>query len=219
MDFIKEYLIDNYVYIQLLPVIMGFIVWRRLGINYKWFVLLLLYSVLNELFKIYYGTYIVKDQNKILTNIYNVIYFGFLFQLFFNNSESQKIKRFLLIVVALYVVSIGYELVILEMNYHLESQIIPYIIGGFGVLIYTFYYLLNLLDSQKSINVFRSMLFWIIIAHFFYYLGFAPFKIGENYFASLEQYYYLFDLIKVPITFLKCIILSFGFLWSRPDLQ
>ncbi|PQJ71788.1 hypothetical protein [Polaribacter butkevichii] len=218
MDFFKLYLINGYVYIQLLPVLIGFIVWKHLDKPYRLFVIVLLYSALNESFKTYYGTYIVKNQNKILSNLYNIIYFSFLFWLFCKKVNSNVLKKIISIIVTLYFISIGYELFYKGMDYHNQTQVIPFIIGGFGILVCVFYYFVSLLNSKEIISIHRNLLFWIAIAHFIYYLGFTPFKIGENYYASFDKYYYLFD-VKVPITFFKCIILSIGFICSRLKIQ
>ena len=218
MDLFKQYFLDEYIYIQWLPVIVGFVMWPKLERRFKLFLFVLLYSVLNEMFKIYYGTYIDFGRNRICTNIYNFIYFLTLFYLFYSEFKRRNAKLAVKGFALLYVLSIFLELVILKIDYNDESQVVSYILGGLGVIVFTFYYLLSLLNSKESSNIFRSLLFWIVIAHFFYYLGFTPFKIGENYFASFEKYHHLF-VVKVYITFLKCIIISFGFIWSRQNLQ
>jgi len=209
MELIQNYIIDSKVYIQLFPVFIGLIVFKYFNLDYKLFIALLFYSVSNEIFKIYYGTYIDIGQNKILSNIHNVVYFGFLFWLFYKRLDSNLLKRIIVIISFLYVVSVGYELQIQKINYHNQSQVVSFIAGGFGVLICVFLYFSSLLNSKQSIKFSSDLLFWIAIAHFIYYLGFVPFKAGENYFAAFEKYHYLFN-IKIPVTILKSIILSIG---------
>lgn len=218
MDLIKQYLVDSNNYILLIPCVLGLFVWKKVEFEYKLFIVLLIYSFLNGLFKIYYGTYIDYGQNRILTNIYNIIYFNFLFWLFYKKVNNTILKKIIISIVLLYFLSILYELLIIKVNYHTQTQVIPYIIGGFGILICVFYYFISLLNSKEIISIYKNPLFWIAIAHFIYYLGFTPFKIGENYYASFDKYYYLFK-IKVPITFFKCIILSIGFICSRQKIQ
>ncbi|MGB1309037.1 MAG: hypothetical protein ACPG6B_09015 [Oceanihabitans sp.] len=219
MDIIYEYLIDTYVYLQLPPVVIGLLLWKRFNFAYKLFILLLLYTVLNELFKWYYGNNISINQNKIFSNLWNSIYFGFLFWLFFKKCSSKILKKTILIISAIFILSMGYELLIESKNYYSQSQVKPYIVGGFGILICVFLYFVNILQSKSITTIYFDLLFWIAIAHFIYYLGFTPFKVGENYFASFEKYHHLFN-IKIHVTFIKSIILSIGFIvCSRQKVQ
>ena len=214
MSFFQEYIIDNYLYIQIIPVLAGIICFSKLKKEYKLFWWVLVYSVLNEMFKQYYGSYIDIGQNKILTNIYNAIYFSFLFWLFHKKTRSQSFKKIILLFVILYFLSIAYEVLIQKLNYHNKTQVIPYIIGGVGVLACVFEYLLSAINSEKVIHIYRDLLFWIAIAHFIYYLTFIPFKINENYFLDIKEFHYLFNL-KIGATLLKSIFLSIGFIWTR----
>lgn len=211
MEFIQQYIIDSKIYIQLIPIAFGLVVWKKLDQEYKLFVLLLVYSVLNEMFKIYYGNYIDVGYNKILTNIYNIIYLCFLFWIYYTKGNSAILKRIIVMISIIYALSIGWELFVKPINYHRVSQVTSYIIGGLGILIIVFFYFFSLINSDKIINVYSNLLFWISIAHFIYYLAFILFKIVENDYAAFEEYHYLFK-IKIPVTAFKSLILSIGFI-------
>ena len=213
ISIIQEYLINNYLYIQLFPVLIGCFFLSKLKKEYKLFFWLLVYSVLNELFKQYYGNYIDIGRNRILTNIYNAIYFIFLFWLFYKTSKNNSFKIFIKFIVTLYFASIFYEVFIENLNYHIQTQVIPYIVGGTGILICVFKYFFNILNSKEIINIYNDLLFWIAIAHFIYYLAFTPFKIQENYFSGINKFEYLFSF-KIGVTLLKSIFLSLGFIWN-----
>ncbi|MGB0879317.1 MAG: hypothetical protein ACPGTO_01980 [Polaribacter sp.] len=182
--------------------------------EYKIFLWILIYSVLNQMLQQYYGDYIDGNENLIFSNIYNAIYFSFLFWLFYTKTRSQSFKNTIVLFVILYFLSIGYEVFIQNLNYHSKNQVIPYIIGGIGVLACVFEYLLSVINSEKVIHIYRDLLFWIAIAHFIYYLTFIPFKMNENYFLGIKDLYYLFNL-KIGATLLKSIFLSIGFIWSQ----
>jgi len=213
MDMIKEYLFDSLVYIQFIPAIIGLLYWNKFKIEYKIFILVLWYSALNELFKIYYGTYIDIGQNRILTNIYNAVYFMFLFWLFYRNVLLKSIKKYIVIFIILYFVSIGYELFVQKLNYHNKTQVLPFIIGGIGIMYCVLFYFVKILNSLKVNSVYTDLLFWIATAHFIYYLAFTPFKLGENYFYEFHRLPNLGN-IKIGVTVIKIVILSIGFIWS-----
>ncbi len=215
MNIINEYIISNFLYIQIIPVLAGIVCYSRLEKSYQLFVWILGYTVLSEIFKIYYGTYIDIGQNRIWTNLYNVIYFSFLFWIFIKKSDNELFKKGLKIIIFCYFLSIGFEVFVQKINYHSKSQVIPYIIGGTTVIIYVFNYLLSVLKSKKITAIYNDFLFWFLAAHFIYFLAYTPFKIGENYFSN-EDFLDLFK-IKIGGTLLKSIFLSIGFLWTTQN--
>lgn len=207
-------LANNYMYLQLIPVVMGLIVIPRLEVIYRYFVLLLFYSFINDLFAGYYADYIsVKGVNMILFNIFNFVLFSFLFWLFYKKSNNKSSKTTIIGLVILYILSINYELIIGKVDYHTKTQVIPYIIGGVGVIICVFQYFIAILNSEKTIHIYNNMLFWIAIAHFMYYVVFIPFKYGENFFSNPEILKGYLNF-KIGATVIKGILLSIGFIWT-----
>ena len=212
LDILNKYIIEHLVYVQLIPVLIGFICYKKLDKIYQIFIWVLLYSALNEIFKIYYGNYIHKDHNIIWTNIYNIIYFSFLFLVFSKKSRIRfkKVIRFILI---LYFISLFYEFFIINVNYHEKHQVIPFVIGGLGIILCVFNYLYRQVNSEHEIKIYNDFMFWFVAAHFIYFLAFTPLKIGENHFVQIKEFYNLFN-IKIGATILKILLLSIGFLWT-----
>lgn len=214
MNLINEYIIDKHLYIQIMPVLAGIICYSKLNKEYRLFVSLLIFTVCIEIFKQYYGKYIHIGQNRIWTNIYYVIYFPFLFWIFHKKSKHTKFKIIIKYIVLLYFLSIGYEVIIKDIDYQFNYQVIPFIIGGIGVLMCTFDYLIGVINSKTEINIFKDFLFWFVIAHFIYFLAFTPFKISENYFSLINDYKPHIITTKKAVTLFKCVLLSIGFLWT-----
>lgn len=211
LEFLHEYIIKTYAYIVFFPAIVGLWYYKSFrAVEYKVFVILLWYAFINSIFKRYYGKYI--DATQILTNIYNVVYFSFLFWLFYKKSINKKFKIILLSVVTLYVLSVIVEVFFIKMDYFRETQVFPYIIGGVGVIIFVFYYFFDILNSPKIVNVYKDLLFWICVAHFIYYLAFIPFKVAETDFINSEV---LIPIRRVKIigNIVKSVILIIGFIW------
>jgi len=209
-----DILIHNFIYLQLIPAIVGLVVISQLKNTYKYYVILLWYAFFNEIAAFYYLEYIsTNDSNQILYNLFNSISFGVLFWIFYKESLSTTLKRIIPFIALLYVFSIAFELIIQGKSYFEESQVIPYIIGGIGIIICVFQYFISILISDKTTNIYAKMLFWIAIAHFIYYIVFTPFKIGENYFSN-TMFFDGYLNFKIGATVLKGILLSIGFIWS-----
>lgn len=171
MNVLSNYIIEYYLYIELIPVLAGIVRYKKLEKIYKTFVWVLLFTFLIEVFKIYYGTYIHVGYNRIWTNVYNIIYFSFLFWVFYQKTKSELFKTIIKVISVLYFVSIGYELIIQNANYHYTNQVIPFIIGGFGIIACVFNYLYGVMKSSVIENIFKDFLFWFVAAHFIYFLG------------------------------------------------
>ena len=218
LEVIYDSVVYYHLYLQIIPAFIGFFYIKKLDVKYRYFVLLLWYGVFNEIFALYYGRYIVIQKNAVFYNVYNVIYFSFLFWLFYSKFNSKIFKNIIIFFGVLYFTVVVYELLIKQIDYTSQSFLESYIIGGFSILIFVAYYLMVLLTSSKQENIYTNLLLWIAIAHFIYYLGFIPFKVGQNYFASFKEFHHLFGLL-ITITSLKSIILSIGFICTHQKVQ
>lgn len=209
IDYLKEYLISYHLYIQLVPAILGLLFIKKMDIEYRFFIGLLWYSILNEIIALYVGLNLTNGYNKIFYNIFNIVYFMFLFWLFYRKTINPQEKTTIKVTILLFISVTLYEMIFLQ-NYYRDAGVLSFITGGFGVLICVYYYFLNVLLSEKSINMMKDFLFWVTLAHFIYYIGFTPIKITENYFEK----FYLDDSqlrgVKIIVTSIKLFLLTFG---------
>jgi len=215
MELLKEYIISNYLYLQLVPVIIGVSSLRKLKTPfYRYFVWLLLYVLINEIVAQWYGTYIHIGYNQIFFNVYNIVNFLFLFCMFHHVATSMVFKKIIKLFIGFYILGLSYELIIKGINYQLNAQVIPFMIGGLGILICVLFYFYQTLNSEKVFKVQHDLMFWICSGYFIYYLAYVPFKIEQNYFAQFDKYRYLFKILIIA-TFIKSILLIVGFIWSK----
>jgi hypothetical protein len=214
-EFLNEYLIDNYLIIQLIPVLVGLFYYKKFKNSfYKYFIWLLVYVFIQEYIALFYGTYVDIGNNSIIMNIFNIINFLFLFRLFYEFAEQHIFKKTIIFFVTSYVVALLYEIVFVKIDYHTKTQVIPFMIGGLGILICVLLYFYQILNSDKLIRVHRDFMFWVCTGYFIYYLAYVPFKIKQNYFAQLDDYTYLFKILIIA-TFIKGVLLIIGFIWSK----
>lgn len=209
IDYLKEYLISYHLYIQLIPAILGLFFIKKMDLEYRFFIGLLWYSILNEIAALYVGLNITNGYNKIFYNIYNIVYFLFLFWLFYRKTDNPNEKIAIKVSSLVFILVTLYEMIFLQ-NYYLNAGVLSFIIGGFGVLLCVFYYFLNILLSKKNINMMIDFLFWITLAHFIYYIGFTPIKITENYFKEFFIDDSHFRGVKVTVTSIKMFLLTLG---------
>lgn len=201
-------------YIQTITVLVSLFCYKKFKTSYyKYFIWLLVYILANEVVALFYGSYIDYGVNQIFYNLYNVINFSFLFWLFYKLSWDNFFKIFVKIVALLYVSSLILEIFYLKVNYYQKPQIIPFIIGGVGILFCVLVFFFQILNSNKIIFIHKKLIFWICSGYFIYYLSYLPLKVKQNYFAEIDGYHYLFNILIVG-TFIKNILLIIGFIWS-----
>ena len=215
IEFLKNYLINNYVYIHLITAFVGLFFYKKFKNSfYKYFIWLLFYTLISEIVAQLYGTYVHRGYNQIIVNIFNTINFLFLFRLFYEFAEKRVFKKFISVIVGLYLLTLLYEVLILNLNYHENAQVIPFMVGGLGVLVCVLFYFYQILNSSKLIHVNRELIFWISAGYFLYFLAYIPFKIKQNYFSQLDDYAYLFKILILGGV-IKSILLVIGFIWSK----
>ncbi len=215
MELLKEYLISNFLFVQLVPALFGVFSLRKLKTPiYKFFVWLLVYVFANEIVAQWYGTNIHIGFNQIFFNSYNIINFLFLFLLFYHFAQLKVFKGFIIFIVLTYILTVIVELNVYQVNYHETAQKLPFLVGGFGILFCVLFYFYQNLLSEKVFNFEKDLMFWISSAYFIYYLAYVPFKLKQNYFAHIDAYGYLFKILIIA-TFVKSIILIVGFIWSK----
>jgi len=215
IEFLKYYVIDKSLYIQLAPILVWLFYRKKFKNSFlKYFIWLLVYVFFNEILADLYGRYIHEGYNQIFMNIFNIIHFLFLFRLFYEFAKHSYSKKIILFFVGSYIITLIIELFVLKVDYQLKTQSIPFMVGGLGILICVLLYFYQTLNSEKLIQVHRDLMFWICSAYFIYYLSYMPFKIKQNYFAELDDYRYLFKILIIA-TFIKSVLLIIGFIWSK----
>ena len=180
----------------------------------KYFALILVYTALNEIF----GGYLQElvDSNKIIYNIYNFVIFTYFFWLY-RASLSSKIYKNLITAFGLSYI-IAFTINSFYQNYLIESQTVPYIIAGIFLIISIIFYFIEILKSEKVLNVNKNLLFWISVGLFLYHVGIIPFRIISNSYIYTQGYSDPF-YIKFILVIIMNLCFIIGFVWSSNKKQ
>ncbi len=180
----------------------------------KYFLLVLWYIAVNDLLG-----FILRNNDYNVTILYNIYYtvvFCYLMFLFRHYVTNKKHKKIILVFISLYIIIFSvngfYE------NYLIEYSKVPYIMGASFLVTSIILYYIDILNSEKVLNVGNNLLFWISTGVLIYYCGNIPFKIVRSY-AN--------DLRDVPVEFLVLCILTIvmnicfiiGFVWDNNKQQ
>ena len=213
MDFEKTFLLlrDFASIVQLFAAIAGTIFYAKYKRTFlRYFLVLLWYTVLNELLGIFIRDNI-SSHNAIVYNIYYVINFSLLFLIFKNHLLSKVYRKWSLLFLLIYLISFSingfFE------NYIVEFQSFPYIIAACSLIIIIAFYFIEILNSTRVLNVKKNLLFWISIGLLIYYIGNIPFRILRNYYSNSTDLSILF-LINIVLTIIMNFCFIIGFIWS-----
>ena len=206
-------------YLELLSAIVGTLMLYKYKHTYlKYFLILLWYTALNE----FLGTYIRNYQeandltvnNKIIFNIYNTINFVVLLIIYRHFIQSKNFKKWILGFIATYLISLFifgfYE------NYLEVGQSAAYIVGEVFLVITIAYYFFKIFNSDKILNVQKSLLFWISVGLLLFHIGGIPFAVVKNYYAEIPNLKYMFYGKFILIAILYSLY-TIGFIWSEKE--
>ncbi len=206
-------------YLQLVTAIIGVLNYKKFKNSpLKYFIWAFVYFACNEFFATFYGRRIGIGYNAIVYNVYYTVSFSVLMYLFYTSIKHQGFKRFLALMYGLYLVLILADILFFNIDYHVKYQVWPYIIAGITVLICILFFFYEALNSESVVKLDRNLMFWIGIGYFFYYLAMVPFKVSKNFYATNQEFSYLFKLPVIMTTVLN-VSLIIGFLWSRTEQQ
>lgn len=200
-------------YLELLSAIIGTLMLYKYKHTFlKYFLILLWYTALNE----FLGAYItdLDINNLIIYNIYNTINFVVLLLIYKHYIQSKIFKKWIVGFIVTYLITLiisgFYE------NYLVVGQSIAYIVGASFLVITISYYFIEILNSDKVLNIQKSLLFWISVGLLLFHIGSIPFAVVSNYYAYIDDLKYMFYVKFVLIAILYSLYII-GFLWSNKE--
>jgi len=203
-------------YIELITAITGSIFYYKYKNTYlKYFLFLLWYIVLNEFLGFYTRVYLEMNNSRIY-NIYYIINFTFLLSIYKHFLQKKLFKTCVKIFIIVYwstcIINAFYE------NFLEVAQIVPYIIVSSFLIISILLYFVEILQSERILNINKELLFWISIGLLLFHIGYIPYKIVQKFYdsiasANLENLRSLFFSLILILNI--CYIT--GFIWRQPS--
>lgn len=206
-------------YLELLTAIIGTLMLYKYKHTYlKYLLILLWYAVLNQFIGRCLVAYQIENDltknNLILYNIYYTINFVILLLIYKHYIQSKIFKKWILGFIATYLIALiifgFYE------NYLTVGQTTAYIIGASFLVITIAYYFIEILNSDKVLNIQKSILFWISVGLLLFHIGSIPFAIVSNYYAFIDDLKYMFYAKFVLIAILYSLYIV-GFIWGKKE--
>jgi len=207
-------------YLFLFTAIVGVIQFKKFKeISIRCFIIAFAYLALSDYLSLFYGRTVGGGSNSIVFNISYIVSFTALFYVFHAHIENKYFRAFIKIMFGVYVLLVFIDIFFLKIDYNIEYQAWPYVIGGITVLLSVLFYFYEVLNSEKLIALERNMIFWIAFGHFFYFLAKVPLVVRKNLYVSDSSYHPLLITLNEVMTMILCVSLIIGFLWSRPRLK
>lgn len=180
--------------------------------NLKFILLLLWYIVFNELLGWYFHAILKIKYNSIIYNIYGIISFVLLLNIYRRSLFKEKFKKYVSIF------TVTYVLIFVINAFFVDSMkqilTVSYIYGSIVLIISILFYLIEILNSERILLVSKDILFWISVGLFLFQIGIIPYMVIREYYiefvdmeSNLLLYYILIYILNI------CYII--GFIWGQ----
>ncbi len=182
----------------------------------KYFLVLLWYTSINDVFGLLYQSYNNASSNYFIYNIYQIIRFIiilFIYKVYIESRISKKIISFFIIAYCLSVV----------INFFVESFwdeyfLNTFIIGATFIAISVLLFMFEILRTEKVLYISESLIFWISSAYLIYFVPNIPFYIVRKYYSDSNTVPYIF-IVNYFLLLSYYIIHIIGFIWSKPETK
>lgn len=182
----------------------------------KYFLILLWYTSLNDVFGLLYQSLNNVSNNYFIYNIYQIIRFNIILYVYKVYVEHKFYKRIISFFIIIYSFSVVINLFIEDFfdNYYLNT----FIIGATFIAISVLLFMFEILKSEKILYITESLIFWISSAYLIYFVPNIPFYIVRKYYADSNSIPYIF-IVNYFLLLAYYFIHIIGFIWSKPETK
>lgn len=232
---LEEFFINNYTFltffVEFVAVVAGILTYKKFkGTTVTFFIKIIWCSFIIEIIGSYSNFYKVFDFLKPIQNsIFKVNYWWFtttyligvvilistFYQKILDNIRFKSFLKFLTIAYILFALS--YIVVHFDQFF---KQIFPVISILAGILVLTccVLYLIELLSSNKIINFYKSVNFYITIGLFFWWIVVTPLTFYDVYMVNSDWDYILLKWqVYLSLNFMMYTIFAVGLIISKPE--
>jgi len=198
----------------IVAVIASIYFYKYKGAFLKYFLVILWFVVVIDLLAIYcYKRY---DSNLIIYNLYHLFNFSILLLIFRAHVEKEKNKKRILFF--LYFFLLVYIFNMFFQNYLTQTQTAPFIVGAIFVIASIILYFMEILYSDKLLNITRNLLFWISTGLLLYFIVKIPTRLLRNHWEEIIKYEDIFTAEHV-IGIIMNLFFIIGFICSKKEKQ
>jgi hypothetical protein len=204
---------------EALACITGFLYWKKIRNSYWYlFPVYLAIIVLTELT----GEYLLHVKKDLDVNIALYRYFGvpvqffFFYWLFYQYFKSTKRNKWPLYSAAIYLASWLTDLVYLS-SFKLYFDSFSYAVGCILLLVLLLIYFTRFIKSDELLHYKSSMMFWVCMGIFIFYIGSLPFwGLRTTLYRQYPDFFYTYWYTQYGLNYLMYILFSVSFIWGKP---
>ncbi len=211
-DSITSLKIENLtIWIEIITAIIGSIYFYKYKETYlKYFLLFLWYIVINELTGRYLAN-ILGRYNLIIFNIYLLINFPFLFSIYRHFLKNEFYKNIIFYFIYIYIIIFIFNGIFIE-DYIEDLVTYPFIIGSSFLIVSVIFYFIEILNSERILNITRDLLFWISVGVLLFNIGIIPWVITLEYFEEKKD---AVTMLSKALILILNICYIIGFVWGH----
>lgn len=216
MDYLIYYLPFYINALELIAIIIGFVHYHKYKHTLlKYFLWFLCYGFLSEMIG-FLVSYVFKQNNVIVFNIYTLVQYEFFLWLFYRHFKTAQYK----ILTKSVMLFVGFSFIINSIFFQdiLNTfQSYSLLLGGFFLIITIILFFTELLNSDVILMVKNLLIFWVAVGILLFQLGLIPVFIATKYinYSNGNTYGY----ILLILNFITSLCYSLGFIWTKKNLN
>ncbi|MAN59643.1 MAG: hypothetical protein CMC08_07390 [Flavobacteriaceae bacterium] len=178
----------------------------------RWLPIILVYVFLLELYaiEIYYK---YLGYNALFYNVYNISFFLYLYYVFHQYIREPRYRNWIVagstIFIAASVLNVFFE------DFQTRPQLLAYIVGACLLIFYIILYYIEILSTNKVLNLRQNLLFWISVGLLLFYVGYLPIKLTRTYFSSHDNLFMTLQFVHWLLIIIMNGCFTIGFIWTR----
>ena len=202
--------------LELIAIIIGFVHYHKYKHTLlKYFLWFLCYGFLSEMIG-FLVSYVFKQNNVIIFNIYTLVQYEFFLWLFYKHFKTVQYK-ILTKSIGLFT---GFSFIINSIFFQdifTTFQSYSLLLGGFFLIITIILFFTELLNSDVILMVKNLLIFWVAVGILLFQLGLIPVFIATKYinYSNGNTYGY----ILLILNFITSLCYSLGFIWTKKNLN
>lgn len=213
MGSITENLKTIYMSLYVVAVIMA--LWRFNTYKHtflRYFPIILIFNLVSEYAGEKFGE--IYGFNAIIYNLHSLLSFIFIFIIFRLSLISKKLRNSIVLMVIVFSILFIYYLIVDDFLRKLQYEVFIY--GAICSIICIIFYYIEILKSDRVINIKHDPVFWVSVGFLLYYSGAIPIEIIRKMGYFGEKAIQAFTINNVLIIIMNvCFII--GFLVAKPS--
>ncbi|MBQ0734155.1 hypothetical protein [Aquimarina celericrescens] len=155
----------------------------------------------------------IFEENIWIYNLYDIVSFSFYMIFFISFIERQKIRKMAMIAVSSFVIYLILSLIFF-VDFSTEVSSINFSLGSLILLIIIASFFFQMLQSEKILNFYKIIPFYIGIGALIFHLSVAPILIYSKYYSNAKspEFVKVYDLILTTANIFMYTCYTIGFI-------